>query len=88
MAKLTGKYFKEVARIKFSAPVTGIDAELFPGTKWTGILVVRSDGYVLRRWTGDGSTGYSRLGKLKPGAAQDKATLARIAEKRGWKVEG
>lgn len=96
MAKLNLKNgVHEVARIKFSFTERDHDPLLGPRMTWTGILVLRSDGKVLRRFTGEFGGGYSTLGKVKNNPSDDaeaknpgtrQRLLERIATRRGYEV--
>lgn len=59
------------------------------GTVYDVIVVLTSDGRLLRRVKGLGD-GYTLIGRLKPGRTADAATFRRIVERRyvahGYKV--
>lgn len=75
MAKITARGATEVARINFTTEGGA-----------TGILVLRSDRKVLRRWTGDLKSGYSIMGTLKADTFLDGRALAAIAVRRNWTI--
>lgn len=52
----------------------------------TGILVLRSDRKVLRRYTGDLKTGYTIMGTLKAEVPLDGRALANMCVRRGWTI--
>ena len=74
MAKISARGCTEVARVTASNPTTGTRA----------IFVLRSDGKVLRRNTGDAATGYTVLGKLTCERSEAKARLAKVATRYGY----
>lgn len=77
MAKLTGRGFEPVARAGFALRADAADT--YPGT-----VVLRSDGRILRRFTGDTATGYTIHGKVRPGVPLTPETLEKIVRTRGW----
>lgn len=80
MAKITARNATEIARIK---------TELSADDPVKYLWVLRSDGKVLRRLTGDVSTNYTIIGRLANAPAEKSAgagALARIAIKRGHTV--
>jgi len=79
MAKISARNCTEVARVNFETPSR-------QGGVHTGILVLRSDGRVLRRYTGDLSTGYVILGKVKAGVPLDGGVLRRYAAARNLTI--
>ena len=76
MAKISARNCTEVARVTFKTldPI------------YAGIFVLRSDGKLLRRFTGDTPSGYSIVGSVKPGTPLTADTLARIVARRGLQV--
>ena len=74
MAKISARECTEVARIRFAQGHA------------RGIMVLRSDGMVLHRFTGDVSTQYTQMGKVKTmpsSKGESERLLARVAERRG-----
>ncbi len=78
MAKISANGCHEVARV--SATLSS------PTFTYPAILVLRSDGAILRRFTGDLPSGYTILGRLKADAPRSIDTLLRIAGRRGYTV--
>lgn len=80
MAKLKGKGFDEAARLNVKRTTNGGDVH-------TGIYILRTDGRVLRRWTGEVATSYTIIGKVRNMPDNKPAMielLTRVAAKRGW----
>lgn len=76
MAKINARGATEVARVNFTTEF-GV----------TGILVLRSDRKVLRRFTGDTKTGYTILGTVRAERELGIQVLRNICEKkRGWTI--
>lgn len=78
MAKISARGCREVARIRYAQG------------GYRGIMVLRSDGAVLQRLTGDVGNAYTILGKVKDWhekvgntTAGAEALLGRVAAKRG-----
>lgn len=79
MAKISANGNTEVARVRYAQGQA------------RGIMVLRSDGVVLQRLTGDLSTGYTRMGKVKvmpTDKHEAERLLARVAGRRGRVVVG
>jgi hypothetical protein len=79
MAKLNARKSHEVAKVWFAQT-------LADGSQVVGILALRSDRKVLRRFTGDLSTGYSIFTTLAADAALNRDALVALCEQRGWAV--
>jgi hypothetical protein len=80
MAKINARNAREIARVAaYSGNPDGKPDRM--------IFVLRSDRVVLRRFTGDLSTGYTKFGKVKPTAEMSQATLKRIVEALGYTLE-
>lgn len=75
MAKISARGATEFARINYSN-----------GIGHTGILVLRSDGKVLRRLTGSTPTGYTIIGSL-PKKGLSVVHLHQIARRLGLRVD-
>lgn len=83
MAKISGRGFKELARANTSRTLEGFDSPI------TGILVVRTDGKLLSRLTGDVGTGYTIVGTFKsaPTTKQEAhEAIRRYADRRGMTI--
>lgn len=75
MAKLTSKRFHEIDRIGFTTR-----------HGYTGIIVQRSDGKFLRRFTGDVATGYNIIEGIPTGvtAVPPNAVLVAVVSFLGY----
>jgi hypothetical protein len=84
MAKINARGAREIARVTaYSGNPDGNP----DGKPDRMIFVLRSDRVILRRFTGDLATGYTKFGKVKPTASLDQATLKRIVSALGYSTD-
>lgn len=70
MAKISARNCTEKARVGFTT-----------SAGYTGILVLRSDGRILARYTGSTPSGYNLLpGRVRVGVPLDRSVLVRVVE--------
>jgi len=82
MAKISARGCHEVARLNFTEGYK----HLGECREHKGILVLRSDRQILRRFIGDSSSGYTLVGRIKPELALDVDVLRRFAQRRNYNV--